>query len=88
MPIYIVGHKYDTSAPHDSYALKSLYTAARDVTCMHRTEHNHSANMPSSHADISSSETVTSSQSNLTTGRIAAAHGRLNGIRQVALLKI
>jgi len=27
---------------------------------------------------------ITSGQSNLTTGRITAAHGRFNGIRQVA----
>jgi len=29
-------------------------------------------------------ETTTSGQSNLITGRIAAAHGQFNGIRQVA----
>jgi len=35
---------------------------------------------------VSKSLTITSGQINLTTGRIAAAHGRFNGIRQVALV--
>jgi len=33
---------------------------------------------------ICNNEVITSDQSNLTTGRIAAAHGRFNGIRQIA----